>query len=92
MSDSTPPPAPDAGINALRLDADRAREDLEKTLDEIESRLNPQRVIQPVKRAVNSVKTAYENRPVEFIAAAAGVVGTIGGLIALAARSRGSRG
>ena len=92
MTDDRPDPAPDAGINAVRLDADRAREELEKTLDQIESILNPQRIIVPAKKAVNSVKKAYENRPVEFIAAAAGVIGTIGGIVVWAAKSGRSRG
>jgi hypothetical protein len=92
MTDGRPEPAPDAGINAVRLDADRARDELEKTLDQIESILNPQRVIVPVMKAVDSVKQAYKNRPVEFIASVAGVVGTIGGVIVWAAKSRDPRG
>jgi hypothetical protein len=92
MTDGRPEPAPDSGINAVRLDAERAREELEKTLDQIESILNPQRIIVPTRKAVESVKKAYENRPVEFIAAAAGVIGTIGGLVVWAARSGRSHG
>ena len=90
MTDGRPEPAPDAGINAVRLDADRARDELEKTLDQIESILNPQRIIVPVKKAVDSVKKAYDNRPVEFIATAAGILGTIGGVVVWAARNRNS--
>jgi hypothetical protein len=92
MTDGRPEPAPDAGINAVRLDADRARDELEKTLDQIESILNPQRVIVPVKKAVDSVKQPYKNRPVAFIASVAGVIGTIGGVIVWAAKSRDPRG
>jgi hypothetical protein len=92
MTDGRPEPAPDSGINAVRLDAERAREELEKTLDQIESILNPQRIIVPTRKAVESVKRAYKNRPVEFIAAAAGVLGTIGGLAVWAAKSGRSHG
>jgi len=34
------------------------------------------------------VKKAYDNRPVEFIATAAGILGTIGGVLVWAARNR----
>jgi len=92
MSEPRPEPAPDAGINAIRLDADRARHDLENTLDEIEARLNPQRVIEPVKHTVASARSAYANRPVEFIAVAVGIVGALGGLVFWGARELSGRG
>ena len=73
-------PAEDAGINAIRLDADRARDELESTMDEIERRLNPQRIIQPVKRNVTKaaswVKDEYTRDPIAFITKAVAAVGT----------------
>jgi len=92
MSEQRPEPAPDAGINLIRLDADRARHDLENTLDEIEARLNPQRVIEPVKKTVASAKSAYKNRPVEFIAVAVGIIGALGGLVIWGSRGSSGRG
>jgi len=72
----------DAGVNAIRLDADRAREELDKTLSEIERRLDPQRFIQPVKRAVRqtviAIKTEYQKDPVRFVTVAVITVGAVG--------------
>jgi hypothetical protein len=76
-----PEPADDAGINAIRLDADRARDELESTLDEIERRLSPDRIIQPVKRSVvraaGWVKAEYTRDPVAFITKVVAVAGTV---------------
>ncbi len=86
MTDQGPEPADNAGINALRLDADRTRDELERTLEEIERRLDPRPRIERIKRA-------WRNRPVEFITVAGSAVGAIGGLIVWAIRmkSRSSR-
>ncbi|MCU1406597.1 MAG: hypothetical protein JWQ43_2900 [Glaciihabitans sp.] len=92
MTDSPQQPEPDAGINALRLDADRARDDLEQTLGEIEARLNPQRVIQPIKKAVSAVSAAYKKQPVEFIATAVGIIGAVAGLAIWATRGNTTNG
>lgn len=80
MSDETPVPADDAGINAIRLDADRTRDELRETLDAIEGKLTPQ-------YALESLKRDFRDRPLVVIAAAVGVVGAIVGLITLAVRS-----
>jgi ElaB/YqjD/DUF883 family membrane-anchored ribosome-binding protein len=87
MANDAPEPDADAGINALRLDADRARDALEGTLHEIEARLDPQRVIRPVRQAVDSVAGAYRDNPVRFVAVAAGIVGAVAALVILVARS-----
>ncbi len=70
----TPEPTKDAGIEAIRLDADRTRDELEQTLDAIEEKLDPRRV-------VDSLTRAYRNRPVEFVAVATGVLGAVIGLV-----------
>jgi len=75
-----PEPPPDAGINAIRLDADRTRDELERTLEEIERRLDP-------RIRIESVKRAYRKRPVEFIAAAGVALGAVAALITWAVRS-----
>jgi hypothetical protein len=85
MTTDTPAPADDAGINALRLDADRARDDLEATLDEIEERLNPRRVWQVLR-------AAFANRPGAFVAVASGVVAATVGAVVWTVTSRGNRG
>lgn len=76
-----PEPGDDAGINAIRLDADRARAELETTLDEIERRLSPQHIIQPVKRNVSRaaawLKEEYTRDPVAFVTKAVAAVGTV---------------
>ncbi|WP_213815006.1 DUF3618 domain-containing protein [Glaciihabitans sp. dw_435] len=80
MSDTTPAPGEDAGINEIRLDADRTRDELRDTLDQIEGKLTPQ-------YAVESLKREFRERPFVVIAAAIGVVGAIVGVIVLAVRS-----
>jgi hypothetical protein len=92
MTEPQSEPAPDAGINALRLDADRARDDLERTLTEIETRLNPQRVIQPVARAARGVRDAYSANPPRFFAVAVAVAVALGGIITVSVRRGHDRG
>jgi hypothetical protein len=81
----TPELSDDAGVNAIRLDAERAREDLDKTLSEIERRLDPQRIIQPVKRAVlqtaSAIKTEYQKDPVRFVTVAVLTIGAVGAVL-----------
>ena len=85
-----PEPADDAGINAIRLDADRARSELETTLDEIERRLSPQRIIQPVKRNVTKaaawIKEEYTRDPGAFVSKAVVAVGTIAVIVFVSSR------
>lgn len=81
MNDHTDEPADDAGIEAIRLDADRTRDELQRTLTEIEERLNPHRMIARAKRAWN------EN-PAEVVMMAILVVGAIGSLVFLGVRGR----
>jgi hypothetical protein len=85
-----PEPGDDAGINAIRLDADRARDELESTLDEIERRLSPDRIIQSVKRSVTAaahwVKDEYSRDPVAFVTKVVAVVGTVAGVVFAASR------
>jgi len=83
MSDATAEPGENAGINALRLDADRTRDELEKTLDEIERELDPRRIPEKISRE-------WEVNPGRVILVAVGVVGAIAGLIWLVA-ANGSR-
>ncbi|MCU1439310.1 MAG: hypothetical protein JWP85_307 [Rhodoglobus sp.] len=67
--------APEApGLNSLRLEVDRTREQLESTLEEIESRLNP-------RRAVEFAKRQWDERPLAVIAAGVGVVGAVALLV-----------
>jgi hypothetical protein len=72
----------DAGMNAIRLDAERAREELDKTLSEIERRLDPHRFIQPISRAVkqtaSAIKTEFQKDPVRFVTVAVLTVGAVG--------------
>ena len=84
MTDAPEEPGENAGINALRLDADRTREELEKTLDEIERELDPRRIPEKISRAWN------EN-PGRVILTAVGVVGAVAGLIWLIASSGSNR-
>lgn len=83
-------PDSDAGINAIRLDADRARSELETTLDEIERRLSPQRIIQPVRRNVTKAATwlrdEYVRDPVAFVTTAVGIVGAVAVLVVVSSR------
>lgn len=85
-----PEPDSDAGINAIRLDADRARSELETTLDEIERRLSPQRIIQPVRRNVTKAATwlrdEYVRDPVAFVTKAVGIVGAVAVLVVVSSR------
>lgn len=85
-----PEPDDDAGINAIRLDADRARTELETTLDEIERRLSPQRVIQPVKHTVTKaaawLKNEYTRDPVAFATKAVAAVGTVAVVLFVSSR------
>jgi hypothetical protein len=64
------------GINAVRLDADKTREQLRATLDEIEHRFTPAELWR-------SVTLTYKKRPVPFVSTVAASVGAIAGLIAL---------
>jgi hypothetical protein len=70
---SKPGPPEDAGVNAIRLDADRTRDELRETLDEIERRLSPAGVVESVKRSA-------QRDPGKVAAIGAGVVATITGL------------
>jgi hypothetical protein len=84
----------DAGVNAIRLDAERAREDLDKTLSEIERRLDPQRVIQPVKRivqrTVTSIKSEYTKDPTRFLTVTIVTTLAVGTLLTWAGGGMGS--
>lgn len=80
MTDATDEPGENAGINALRLDADRTREELEKTLDEIERELDPRRIPQ-------RISDAWAQNPVRVVVIAVGVAGAIAGIIWLLAAS-----
>jgi hypothetical protein len=75
----------DAGVNAIRLDAERARDDLDKTLAEIERRLDPQRVIQPVKRTVQrtvaTIRSEYHKDPVRFVTVTVLTVSAVGAIL-----------
>jgi hypothetical protein len=63
--------APEApGLNSLRLEVDRTREQLETTLEEIESRLDP-------RRAVAFAQRQWTERPLVVIAAGVGLIGAI---------------
>lgn len=81
MTDKTAGPPDTAGINAVRLDADRTRDELAGTLDEIESRLKP-------RELWNSITLTFQKRPVPFVGATVGAIGAIAGLIALSSRRR----
>lgn len=80
-NDAKPGPADDAGVNAIRLDAERARDDLRSTLDEIERRLSPAGVAESVKRSA-------KREPGKVAAIGAGVVAAITGLTWFIAASR----
>ena len=86
MSDNNqdfPEPDENAGLNEYRLDAERTRDELEATLNEIERRISPRRLVAAAKRT-------WRSYPAE-VAAVVGIVGSIGGLIVLAARGRAGR-
>lgn len=82
MTNQRPEPPENAGINAIRLDADRTRDELERTLEELERRLDP-------RPRIEALKSAYRRRPVPVIALGVGVLGAIGGLITLAVMRKG---
>jgi hypothetical protein len=71
--DSKPGPAENAGVNAIRLDADRTRDELRQTLDEIEHRLSPAGVAESVKRSA-------KRDPGKVAAIGAGVVAAVTGV------------
>lgn len=77
MTSMRPEPPEDAGINAIRLDAERTRDELERTLEEIERRLDP-------RPRIDAVKRAYRRSPASFIGIASGALASIGGLVAWA--------
>jgi hypothetical protein len=81
MTDRTPEPAGAAGIDTVRLDADRTREELERTLNQIESRLAP-------KELWKSVTLTFKERPLRVVAVSAGFALVIGGIITRAVRRR----
>jgi len=88
MSDATPlgnEPADDAGEESIRLDADKTRDALEATLDDLESRLKPTNL-------AASLKVRFTQNPAPFIAVGVAVVGAIAGIVLLSARSRDARG
>jgi hypothetical protein len=89
-SNLPPEPDDDAGINAIRLDADRARSELETTLDEIERRLSPQRIIQPAKHTITKaaawVKDEYARDPVAFVTKAVAAAGTVAVVLFVSSR------
>ncbi|WP_181243113.1 DUF3618 domain-containing protein [Glaciihabitans tibetensis] len=72
-------------MNAIRLDAERARADLDKTLSEIERRLDPQRIVRPVKktaqRSFAAVRAQYTKDPVRLILVSVIAVGTIAAVL-----------
>ncbi|HEY0260301.1 MAG TPA: hypothetical protein VGC18_10670 [Lacisediminihabitans sp.] len=74
MTDATTTPDDEAGENALHLDADKTRDDLEETLDEIERRLTPAELWK-------STRILYAERPLVVLGAAAGAVAAVGGLV-----------
>ncbi len=73
MTDAITPPG-DAGENALHLDADRTRDDLEETLDEIEHRLTPAELWK-------STRILYAERPLAVLGIAVGTIAAVGGLV-----------
>jgi hypothetical protein len=81
MTDRTREPSGSAGVNAVRLDADRTRDELERTLNQIESRLAP-------KELWRSVTLTFKERPLRVVAVGAGFVLAVGGLITRAVRRR----
>ncbi|MCU1586244.1 MAG: hypothetical protein JWM49_2800 [Microbacteriaceae bacterium] len=81
MTDRTPEPSGSAGVDTVRLDADRTRDELERTLNQIESRLAP-------KELWKSVTLAFRERPVRAAAVSGGIALAIGGLITRAVRHR----
>ena len=81
MNPENDEPADDAGIEEIRLDADRTREELERTLTQIEERLNPHRIIARAKRA-------WQDNPAEVVLTSILAVGAIGSLIFLGVRGR----
>jgi hypothetical protein len=87
---STTPQTPDStdGMDAIRSDVDDARSELEATLTEIEARLNPQRVIVPVKAAAAKATKVYTDHRGTVLAAASSAAVAVGGIIVAVARSR----
>ncbi len=76
MSELPAPPADDAGVHTLRLDADRTRDELAGTLDEIAHRLSPDGIRESASRS-------FHEHPVRIVASAVGAAAAIGGIIAL---------
>ena len=62
------------GEQAVRLDAERTRDELEKTLDEIEQRLKPQALAQSAQRR-------FQENPAAVLGVAAGIAAALAGLI-----------
>jgi hypothetical protein len=81
MTDRTPEPSGSAGVNTVRLDADRTRDELERTLNQLESRLAP-------KELWKSVTLTFKQHPSRVLAVSAGFALAIGGLITRAVRHR----
>jgi hypothetical protein len=88
MSTEPKDDAPEPGINVLRLEAERSRDELESTLDELGERLNPRRVTEPVVGAAKSV--ARRVRGVDrttLVAASTATVIAVGGVVAWIAKA-----
>lgn len=62
-------------------EVDRQREELRRALNEIEDRINPQKV---AKRTTERAKASIERDPTPWVAAAAGAVVLVAGTVALA--------
>jgi hypothetical protein len=69
------------GINALRLDADRARDELADRLGEVRSRLAPKEL------AKSASLTVREHRN-QFVIAAGSTLVAVAGIIALVVRTK----
>jgi hypothetical protein len=76
------PPPEGAGIESLRLDADRTRDEIDEILAELEERLNPRRLVDFAQRQ-------WSERPAVVIAIGVAAVAAIGGLIARSYKSHG---
>jgi hypothetical protein len=68
-----PQPSETAGEEQLHLDADRTREELEATLDEIEHRLKPAAISRAVQRRIR-------RNPRPFVIVAIATVAALAGL------------
>jgi hypothetical protein len=79
---STPEPGENAGVSTLRLDADRTRDELESTLQEIEQRLKPAELKGSLRRTYRAHRTA-------FWAVGAGLAGGIALVSLLVVKRRG---